>query len=174
MPTFKRDFKEAASDRGNAQTRLGIHPQGYYGVILGLVIGIAGTMSYPFVLEQIPKENRDKIIQIPDNINKPNFVYTFYEKLNKEEPTEFIQSPSPIKEKMPATYYIQAGSYSKRADAEKVKAELAFQGIESKIKAATLDLGNVYRVIIGPNTQHQSTEITKKLNKFGIETIFVN
>ena len=48
------------------------------------------------------------------------------------------------------TYILQAGSFSRREDAERRRAELGFQGIESRVVAADVNQQRYFRVYIGP------------------------
>ena len=50
----------------------------------------------------------------------------------------------------PGLYVLQAGSFSSYADADRRRAELAMQGIESKIQRVTIDDRTYHRVRIGP------------------------
>jgi cell division protein FtsN len=53
----------------------------------------------------------------------------------------------------PGIYVLQAGSFKKFTDADRRKAQLAFQGIESDIQQVELDGGQTwYRVFIGPTS----------------------
>ena len=81
---------------------------------------------------------------------KPRFE--FYEKLQREEvlvPDEQLELRSRVNET--ARYEVQVGSFSKSADAERLKAQLALLGIETRGTEARLGDGNVrHRVIAGP------------------------
>lgn len=50
----------------------------------------------------------------------------------------------------PGTYVLQAGSFTEYADADRRRAQLALQGIESTIQRVTIDNKNYHRVRIGP------------------------
>lgn len=50
----------------------------------------------------------------------------------------------------PGTYVLQAGSFSRYEDADRRRAELALQGIESTIQRVTIDERTYHRVRIGP------------------------
>ncbi len=50
----------------------------------------------------------------------------------------------------PGVYVLQAGSFSAYADADRRRAQLALQGIESKIQRVTIDDRTYHRVRIGP------------------------
>lgn len=50
----------------------------------------------------------------------------------------------------PGTYVLQAGSFTRYADADRRRAQLALQGIESTIQRVTIDNKTYHRVRIGP------------------------
>lgn len=50
----------------------------------------------------------------------------------------------------PGTYVLQAGSFTEFADADRRRAQLALQGIESTIQRVTIDQKTYHRVRIGP------------------------
>jgi cell division protein FtsN len=50
----------------------------------------------------------------------------------------------------PGLYVLQAGSFSRYEDADRRRAELALQGIESNIQRVTIDDRSYHRVRIGP------------------------
>lgn len=61
------------------------------------------------------------------------------------------------------TYFLQAGSFQNADDAEKVKAKLAFMGMEANVQPATIpDKGVWYRVRLGP--YHGADEMNTALN----------
>jgi cell division protein FtsN len=48
------------------------------------------------------------------------------------------------------TYVLQAGSYKNFADADRVRAQLALQGVESKVQKVSVDNDTWHRIRIGP------------------------
>lgn len=50
----------------------------------------------------------------------------------------------------PGVYVLQAGSFTQHADADRRRAQLALQGIESTIQQVTIDDKTYHRVRIGP------------------------
>ena len=50
----------------------------------------------------------------------------------------------------PGNYVLQAGSFAQYADADRRRAQLALQGIESRIQRVTIDDKTYHRVRIGP------------------------
>ncbi len=69
-------------------------------------------------------------------------------------------------------YLIQAGSFREFSEADKLRAQLALMGIESRVEKATI--GNVIwnRVKMGPYSQSSSVSIIKKrLRNNGIDVV---
>ena len=60
--------------------------------------------------------------------------------------------PAPDKQAKPAErFWLQAGSFANEADAENLKATLAFAGLEATVQSASLpDKGQRFRVRLGP------------------------
>ncbi len=56
----------------------------------------------------------------------------------------------PAPETRPGTYLIQAGSYKRFADADRIRAQLALQGIESTVQKVSVDKDTWHRIRIGP------------------------
>ncbi len=75
----------------------------------------------------------------------------------------------------PGTYVLQAGSFRRRADAERRKASLALLGVRSTIQAVTLKNGETwYRVRIGPYTSLEDLNRTRVLlQENDVDTLLV-
>ena len=82
--------------------------------------------------------------------------FTFYDVLPNfemvipgvEPVTEADRQPKAVVE--PGVYVLQAGSFSTHEDADRRRAELALQGIESHIQRVKVNDKNYHRVYIGP------------------------
>lgn len=82
--------------------------------------------------------------------------FTFYTLLpdmevvipGKEPAMEADKQPQAVVE--PGVYVLQAGSFSTHVDADRRRAELALQGIESHIQRVKVNDRNYHRVYIGP------------------------
>ena len=82
--------------------------------------------------------------------------YAFYDMLPKFE----VVVPEKEKDVHPdvraapetrrGTYVLQAGSYRNRADAERVRAQLAREGVEATIQKVSVDADTWHRIRIGP------------------------
>ena len=61
-----------------------------------------------------------------------------------------MKGAKPVDE--PGSYVLQAGSFSAASDADKLQANLALLGIESRVQRVTIDDDVYHRVRIGPIT----------------------
>jgi len=92
----------------------------------------------------------------PEPAEEKESRFTFYNLLPNAEfvvperaPTTAADTePEAVVE--PGTYVLQAGSFSTNADADRRRAELALQGIESTIQRVSVNDREYHRVVIGP------------------------
>lgn len=74
----------------------------------------------------------------------------------------------------PGAYILQAGSFRNLADADRMRALIAMQGVESKIQKVTIDKDTWHRVRVGPITNLQNLESTRsKLRQARIEALVI-
>ncbi len=109
--------------------------------------------------------------------DKPRFE--FYKVLTDKQDTAVAPSAKPADkpqtESKPAAIsgpqFLQAGSFSNVADAEKVKARLAMMGIEASIQTATIpDKGVWHRVRLGPyKSADEMNKVRATLKQNGID-----
>jgi cell division protein FtsN len=97
-----------------------------------------------------------------------------YEVVIPEQDGKVTQStPSGPVEK-PGAYILQAGSFRTQADADRVRALIAMQGVESKIQKVTVDKDTWHRVRVGPITNLQKLEDTRsKLRAAGVDALVI-
>lgn len=103
---------------------------------------------------------------------KQNF--RFYEMLPESEvvpPRVEEYSPSPNKQNF--DYLVQSGSFRNSEDAERQRAEIAFQGLRASVQRIDLDNGSVwYRVNVGPFTSRsQMNSAIDKLVSLNIQPL---
>ncbi|MCF6217748.1 MAG: SPOR domain-containing protein [Gammaproteobacteria bacterium] len=80
-----------------------------------------------------------------------------YELRKESQGSEAKKAIKPIKK--PGRYLLQAGSFRKASDAERVKVELAFLGVESYVEPVVIDNSNTwYRVRVGPFDNNKSLD----------------
>lgn len=92
-----------------------------------------------------------------ETADKPERRFTFYDVLPNFEVTVPDETPNVIHDDVapqavvePGLYILQAGSFSTPADADRRRAQLALQGIDSHIQRVKVNERNYYRVNIGP------------------------
>jgi cell division protein FtsN len=82
--------------------------------------------------------------------------YDFYDMLPKfevvvpEKDKNVHHDIKTVPETRRGTYVLQAGSYKSDADAERSRAKLALQGVESKVQKVSVDQDTWYRIRVGP------------------------
>jgi cell division protein FtsN len=82
--------------------------------------------------------------------------YAFYDMLPKfevvvpEKEKDVRPDTKSVPETRRGTYVLQAGSYKNFADADRVRAQLALQGVESKVQKVSVDNDTWHRIRIGP------------------------
>jgi cell division protein FtsN len=144
-----------------------------FGLAIGLSVAFAvyvnGRSPAPAVVKSAPEPAslKDDInSNIDNNDEKPaepelpvasrDKRFTFYDILPNVEiltgDNTASQSPdtAPRAVEEPGIYLLQAGSFSTHADADRRRAELALQGIESHIQRVKVNDRNYHRVYIGP------------------------
>src|SRR5262249_59350528 len=106
--------------------------------------------------------------------------YDFYEMLPKYEVVipEKDKDPRPNNQagpvNKPGAYVLQAGSFRNHADADRVKALLALQGVESKIEKVSVDKDTWHRVRVGPISNLDKLEETRsKLRQAQIDALVI-
>jgi len=83
-------------------------------------------------------------------------TYDFYDMLPKfevvvpEKDKNVHHDIKTVPETRRGTYVLQAGSYRNDADAERSRAKLALQGVESKVQKVSVDQDTWYRIRVGP------------------------
>lgn len=176
-----RDYKSRSSRGGDGSTG---------GFILGLGIGLivaAGVYIYDRMAargqpdkprpastdraqarEEDLAEEKDSKFDFYDML--PKFEVVVPEKKEKGVGPEGGTTPIA----RPGTYVLQAGSYRNLADADRVRAQLALQGIESKIQKVTVDNDTWHRVRIGPVTDlGELNKLRKRLVEAEVDAIVI-
>ena len=145
---------------------------GWVWMIFGLAIGLSVAFAIyvrggkPAAPPPVARQPASLESAIDDNGEKPAASaaeeqpqenrFTFYDMLPnfevvipEEEPdVEVDVEPRAIVK--PGLYILQAGSFTRFEDADRRRAELALQGIESNIQRVTIDDKTYHRVRIGP------------------------
>ena len=181
-----RDYKHARN-KANASSL-----SGWAGLLVGLVLGLtvaiavylhdrrsgnASALNAPAGDEDHKRaEKRAPASQTAD----PEQQFEFYDMLPKYEVvvpekdgSGRAASAAPRVEK-PGVYVLQAGSYRNHTDADRIRALLALQGVESRIQKVTVDNDTWHRVRIGPiNKLTELEEVRRKLREAQIDAMVI-
>lgn len=82
--------------------------------------------------------------------------------------------PSPTRSAAPGILYeLQAGAFARMNDADRLRARLALEGLESRIQKVSIEgRGDFFRVRLGPfERSDQLGEVDRKLASMGIKTL---
>jgi cell division protein FtsN len=133
---------------------------GWTGLALGLIAGLAvGLVIYladrpgdepPAEPRPAPASSRES--EVPA---EPETRYDFYEMLpNFEvvvpERDRDVKHDAPAPVEKEGAYVLQVGSYRDFNEADRVRAQLALQGIESRVQRVSVDNDTWHRVRVGP------------------------
>ena len=102
----------------------------------------------------------------------PRFEVVLPETESEARPDDPNDTGNALEE--PGSYVLQAGSFRDESDAERMRANLAFLGIESRIQRVTIDADNYHRVRIGPTSDLDSLNgIRNRLWDAEIEVLLI-
>jgi cell division protein FtsN len=135
---------------------------GWTGLVLGLAIGFGAGLALYFFDPRVPAAPAAGAAATgqpaaggapgPEESDR----YDFYEMLPnfevvvpEREAAVQRHAPAAAVEKSGA-YVLQAGSYRKVEEADRVRAQLALQGIEARVQRVSIDADTWHRVRIGP------------------------
>lgn len=179
-----RDYKKTpARRRGGGLS-------GSEGLLLGLAIGLviaAGVWVYkskpppaPVAQEPAKQTPMSARAEAPEEAPATAPEYTFYDRLKNyevvipEKNEHARRDVKPAPETRPGTYVLQAGSYRNFADADRVRAQLALQGVESKVQKVTVDTDTWHRVRIGPITSlDELNRIRTRLRQADVDALVI-
>jgi cell division protein FtsN len=155
-----RDYKTKRSKPGAFS--------GWVGLGCGLALGlaVAGVVYLKDHRLDAPVASAEKTVKKRNHGSEPSEAgypsgdetksYAFYEMLPKfevvvpEKDKDVRPDIKSVPETRRGTYVLQAGSYKNFADADRVRAKLALQGIESNVQKVTVDNDTWHRIRIGP------------------------
>jgi cell division protein FtsN len=164
---------------------------GLAGFIVGLAIGLTVAMAVylydrrpaariaqqsnaPMTKEEAPASAD------PAPASQQAQEFDFYEMLPKfevvipEDGGKVAPEAATGRVQKPGAYYLQAGSFRNHADADRVRALIALQGVESRIQKVTIDKDTWHRVRVGPITNLQRLEETRsKLRQAQIDALVI-
>ena len=137
---------------------------GWAGLFIGLAAGLAVGLAFYFFDPRGPEARGPEAKPRPEaepasaresaTDQQPD-QYDFYQMLPNFEvvvPEREVVMPRDSAEsaETKGAYVLQAGSYRKFEDADRVRAQLALQGIESNVQRVAIDSDTWHRVRIGP------------------------
>ncbi len=142
------------------------------GVVCGLALGlaVAGVVYLkdrhsdvsPTTTAKVAKrklrntESPDSEASEAGAVEEPGGSYDFYRQLPKyevvvpEKEKDVRPDIRAVPETRRGTYVLQAGSYKSFADADRIRAQLALQGVESKVQKVSVDNDTWHRIRVGP------------------------
>jgi cell division protein FtsN len=144
---------------------------GWMGVLWGLAMGL-GVAGIVYIKDHRPDaqivrtaktdKKKSRGSEAPEaepadsGAEEPAKSYAFYDMLPKfevvvpEKEKDVRPDIKSVPETRRGTYVLQAGSYKNFADADRMRAKLALQGVESKVQKVSVDNDTWHRIRIGP------------------------
>ncbi len=129
--------------------------------------------------EQPQPRARARAVVEPET-EQPATQYDFYDMLPKfevvvPEQERDVSTDTPAAPVVrPGVYVLQAGSYRSQPDAERVRAQLAKQGIEATVQRVAVDADVWHRVRIGPVSDLARLNATREaLRRADVDAIVV-
>jgi cell division protein FtsN len=180
-----RDYKHAKRRSSSS----GI--SGIAGFVVGLALGLSVALAvYLYdrrpaarIAQQTPPISAEEAPAPPQPApasQQAETQYDFYEMLPKfevvipEQDGRVPQQPGAGPVQKPGAYVLQAGSFRNHADADRMRALIAMQGVESKIQKVTIDKDTWHRVRIGPITNLRKLEDTRsKLRQAQVDALVI-
>jgi cell division protein FtsN len=166
---------------------------GWIGGLVGLTVGLAVAAGI-YVRDHRPesatprpaKSDKKKSYQSAPGADaagaaeEPAKSYDFYEMLPKfevvvpEKDKDVHPDLRPAPETRRGTYVLQAGSYKNFADADRIRAQLALQGIESKVQKVSVDNDTWHRIRVGPITNlDELNRLRQVLRKADVDVLVI-
>jgi cell division protein FtsN len=113
--------------------------------------------------------------------DKPAQKYDFYEMLPnfevvvpEKEKDVRRDPPAAARIERPGVYVLQAGSYRNQADAERVRAQLALQGVDARVQRVAVDADVWHRVRIGPiNNLDELNRVRRQLHAAEVDALVI-
>lgn len=157
------------------------------GLLVAVIVYVALRQSYETQLKQAAALARPepKTAEVrrppPDEADAdPSQQYDFYDRLPNSEVTiperdgqvQRGLAGAPIER--PGTYVLQVGSYRNQPDAERIRAQLAVQGITASVQRVAVDSDVWHRVRIGPSTDlTEINRLREKLRSADLDAIVI-
>ncbi len=160
---------------------------GSTGVLVGLSVGlsIAGAIylkdhKTEGVMHASTRNEAKRPVSAETTDEEPGKTYDFYDMLPKfevvvpEKDREVKPDLRTAPETRPGTYVLQAGSYKNFSDADRIRVQLARQGIESKVQKVSVDTDTWHRIRIGPISRlDELNRLRQQLRKSEVDFIVI-
>jgi len=166
---------------------------GWAGLVCGLGLGlaVAGVVYLKDHRLDLPPAGAGKMTKRRSHGNEPPEAadsgteepaktYDFYDQLPKfevvvpEKDKDVRPDIKSVPETRRGTYVLQAGSYKNFADADRVRAQLALQGIESKVQKVSVDNDTWHRIRIGPISKlDELNRLRQILHKADVDVLVI-
>ena len=181
-----RDYRKGAIRRSRNSSGF----SGWIGLLLGLSFGVVLAIGvWRYATHALPDASTKDKLSAPLSATEEaqeqetagsGTKFTFYKQLKNfeviipEKEKDVHSDVKPIAETRQGTYVLQAGSYKNYADADRVRAQLALQGIESNVQKVTVDADTWHRVRIGPiNNLEDLNRVRARLRKAEVEALVI-
>jgi hypothetical protein len=191
MPARKKSRKGKGASRRSAPSSSMHWPTFIAGILLGALLSLGGMYIYASGMKMSvgagiknllkshavsPDETERKNAKKPSD---PTPVFDFYTVLPEyetvvDEKQFFQEAQKPAsKQEVSSNYILQAASYSSFKDADKLKAKLALNGLNSRIEKISVEgKGQFYRVRLGPySSTRTKKDVIKRLGALGIKPL---
>ncbi len=168
---------------------------GWTGVLCGLAVGL-GVAAVVYIKDHRPDaqiaragkadKKKSRSTEPPDaeagdsGTEDSAKSYAFYDMLPKfevvvpEKDKDVRPDVKSVPETRRGTYVLQAGSYKNFADADRVRAQLALQGIESKVQKVSVDNDTWHRIRIGPISKlNELNRLRQILRKADVDVLVI-
>lgn len=172
---------------------------GWMWMLFGLAIGLSVAFAI-YQKDMVPEPESLPVAQVPASMatslapevqavteqtaeptpveDPPEERFTFYDMLPNfeviipEEEPDVSQDRELEAVQEPGLYVLQAGSFAELADADRRRAELALQGIESRVQRVAIDDKTYHRVRIGPLTDlDELNRVRSQLRQANIDVL---
>jgi len=168
---------------------------GWTGVLCGLAVGL-GVAGIVYIKDHRPDaqivrvgkadKKKSRSNEPPDTETGDSSMedsaksYAFYDMLPKfevvvpEKEKDVRPDIKSVPETRRGTYVLQAGSYKNFADADRVRAQLALQGVESKVQKVSVDNDTWHRIRIGPISKlDELNRLRQTLRKADVDVLVI-
>jgi cell division protein FtsN len=168
---------------------------GWVGGLWGLAMGL-GVAGIVYIKDHRPDaqiarsakadKKKSRGNEVPEaetadsGAEEPAKSYDFYDMLPKfevvvpEKEKDVRPDIKSVPETRRGTYVLQAGSYKNFADADRVRAKLALQGVESKVQKVSVDNDTWHRIRIGPISKlDELNRLRQTLRKADVDVLVI-